>query len=277
MSQPPIRLIALDLDGTLVDLGLKFSPRVKATIAAAQARGVGVTLATGRSLISARPFAEALNICMPLICYQGGLIVECDGRVLHRAVLGRHLAAQVLALSESNGWHATLYREGEFYLSELRRPLEFYQGFLNPVIHQAADLHELLDRDPDKLIIITEGNGDEILAGLRQHLDGQASIVRSHELFIEVNPLGVDKGAGLAWTADYLGVPQACVMAVGDQDNDVPMLAWAGLSVAMGDGSPAAQAAADWIAPTLEEDGAAVAIEKFVLDQSPVKLTERSP
>jgi hypothetical protein len=265
MTQPPIRLIALDLDGTLVDLNLRFSPRVKAAITAAQTRGIGVTLATGRSLISARPFAEALNICMPLVCYQGGLIVECDGRVLHRAALDRHLAAQVIALAESNAWHATLYREGEFYLSELRRPLDFYEGFLNPVVHHVTDLHGLLDQDPDKLIIITEGNGDEILAGLRQRFDSQMAIVRSHELFIEVNPLGVDKGAGLAWAADYVGVPQAHVMAVGDQDNDVPMIAWAGLGIAMGNGSPAAKAVADWIAPPFEEDGAAVAIEKFAL------------
>jgi hydroxymethylpyrimidine pyrophosphatase-like HAD family hydrolase len=92
-------------------------------------------------------------------------------------------------------------------------------------------------------------------------------IVRSHGLFIEANPLGVDKGNGLAWVADYLGVPQSQVMAVGDQDNDVPMVAWAGLGVAMGNGSLACKAAADWVAPPFEEDGAAAAIERFVLDE----------
>jgi hydroxymethylpyrimidine pyrophosphatase-like HAD family hydrolase len=129
------------------------------------------------------------------------------------------------------------------------------------------DLRPLLDRDPDKVLIIVQENGDEILAMLRERFDGQAEIVRSHDLFIEVNPLGVDKGAGLAWLAGRLGVPQSHVMAVGDQDNDAPMVAWAGWGVAMGGGSPACKAAADWIAPPLAEDGAAVAIEQFVLNE----------
>jgi Cof subfamily protein (haloacid dehalogenase superfamily) len=267
MNHLPYRLVALDLDGTLVDLNFSFSLRVKRAIAAAQGRGIGVTLATGRSPVSTRPFAQALNICLPLICYQGGLIAECDGRVLHRAALDRALAAQAIALAQARGWHVTLYQDGAFYVSELRHPLSFYEGLLNPQVHQVADLRALLDHDPDKLIIIAQGDGDDILAGLRERFDGQMAIVRSHELFIEANPLGVDKGHGLAWVANYLGVPQSQVMAVGDQDNDVPMLAWAGLGVAMGSGSPACKAAAGWIAPAFEEDGAAVAIERFALGE----------
>ena len=98
---------------------------------------------------------------------------------------------------------------------------------------------------------------------MHERFDGQMQIVRSHELFIEANPLGVDKGTGLAWLAGHLGVPQSQVMAVGDQDNDAPMVAWAGLGVAMGNGSAACKAAADWIAPPMSKDGAAVAIERF--------------
>ena len=262
----PCRLIALDLDGTLMALDLKFSPRVRHAVAVAQERGIAVTLATGRSPLSTCPFAAELDIRVPLICYQGGLIAQRDGRLLHRATLESHLAAQVIDLAQSHGWHVTLYQDGAFYLPELRHPLSFYEGFLNPSVHQVADLRSLLDHDPDKMIIIAQGNGDEILAGLREHFDGQMQIVRSHELFIEVNPLGVDKGSGLAWLSNYLSVPQAQVMAVGDQDNDAPMIAWAGLGVAMGNGSPACKAAADWIAPPLEEDGAAVAIERFALN-----------
>lgn len=265
MTHPLYNLIALDLDGTLMDLDLQVSPRVERAIAAAQERGIAVTLATGRSPISTRPFAEKLDIRVPLVCYQGGLIASRDGRVLRRATLASHLAAQVIELGQSRDWHVTLYQDGAFYLPELRLPLSFYEGFLNPSVRQVADLHALLDHDPDKMIIITQDNGDEILAGLRECLDGQAQIVRSHELFVEVNPLGVDKGSGLAWLAKYLNVPQSRVMAVGDQDNDTPMLAWAGLGVAMGNASPACKAVANWIAPPLEKDGAAVAIERFAL------------
>jgi Cof subfamily protein (haloacid dehalogenase superfamily) len=267
MTNEPIRLLALDLDGTLFDFNFQFSPRVRRAVAKAQQLGIAVTLATGRSVTSTRPFAEELDIREPLICYQGGWIAERNGRVLHRVALDRNLAAQVIDFAQARNWHVNLYCDGQLYLTELRHPLSFYEGLLNPAAQHVSDLHALLDRDPDKVLIVTEGNGDEILASLRERFDGQMEIVRSHDLFIEANPLNVDKGTGLAWLAMYLGVPQSQVMAVGDQDNDAPMVAWAGLGVAMGNGSPACKAVADWIAPPLDQDGAAVAIERFALNE----------
>ena len=267
MTNEPIRLLALDLDGTLFDFNFQFSPRVRRAVAKAQQLGIAVTLATGRSVTSTRPFAEELDIREPLICYQGGWIAERNGRVLHRVALDRNLAAQVIDFAQARNWHVNLYCDGQLYLTELRHPLSFYEGLLNPAAQHVSDLHALLDRDPDKVLIVAEGNGDEILAGLRERFDGQMEIVRSHDLFIEANPLNVDKGTGLAWLAVYLAVPQSQVMAVGDQDNDAPMVAWAGLGVAMGNGSPACKAVADWIAPPLDQDGAAVAIERFALNE----------
>jgi hydroxymethylpyrimidine pyrophosphatase-like HAD family hydrolase len=161
----------------------------------------------------------------------------------------------------------TLYQDERLYLTEFRRPVEFYGGLLNPSAQLVPDLYSLLDHDPDKVLVIAEGNGDEIYAEMHARFDEQMQIVRSHELFIEANPLGADKGQGLAWLAEYLRVPQPQVMAVGDQDNDAPMVAWAGLGVAMGNASAPCKAVADWIAPPISEDGAAAAIERFVLDE----------
>ena len=267
MTNEPIRLLALDLDGTLFDFSFQFSPRVRWAIAEAQRRGLAVTLATGRSITSTRPIAQELDIREPLICYQGGWIAETNGPVLHRVALDRNLAAQIIDFAQARHWHVNLYRDGQLYLTELRHPISFYEGLLNPAAQHVPDLHALLDHDPDKVLIVAEGgNGDEILADLRERFDGRMEIVRTHDLFIEANPLNVDKGTGLAWLAGRLGVPQSQVMAVGDQDNDVPMVAWAGVGVAMGNGSPACKAVADWIAPPLAKDGAAVAIERFVLN-----------
>jgi hydroxymethylpyrimidine pyrophosphatase-like HAD family hydrolase len=99
---------------------------------------------------------------------------------------------------------------------------------------------------------------------MRAAFDEQIHIVPSHPYMVEGLPAGVDKGQGLAWLADYCGIPQTAVLAVGDNDNDVPMILWAGVGVAMGNASPAARAAADWVAPPVAEDGAAAALEKFV-------------
>ena len=96
----------------------------------------------------------------------------------------------------------------------------------------------------------------------------RAIVVQSHAMFAEVNPLGAHKGAGLARLAESLGIQQEEVMAIGDQDNDVPMVAWAGLGVAVGNASVACQAAAKVVTADVSEDGAAVAIEQFVLGKA---------
>jgi HAD superfamily hydrolase (TIGR01484 family) len=114
-------------------------------------------------------------------------------------------------------------------------------------------------------VIAEPPEADGIEAELRRCLEGRIEIVRSHAAVVEGNPLGVSKGKALRWLADRIGIPQAQTMAIGDRDNDASMIAWAGIGVAMAGGSPAARSAADWTAPTLAEDGAAQAIERFVL------------
>ena len=85
-------------------------------------------------------------------------------------------------------------------------------------------------------------------------------------MFIEVVPLGVDKGAALAWLAQHFDIPREEVLAAGDQENDLAMIKWAGVGVAMGNATPPVQKVADWIAPPVTEDGAAVLLERFVLN-----------
>lgn len=264
------KLIALDLDGTVFGEDQAASPRVRHAIAQAQAIGVRVTVATGRSYLSTHPCAQQLGIVEPYICYQGGLIVQPDGAVLHRVTLHPDLAEQILRTADELGWHAVLYVEGQTYATELRYPAPFYERLINPSVQQVDNLYRLLDRQADKVLMVAQdaGHAEIIYAEMQRRFADRMQIVRSHPLFVEANPPGVNKGAGLAWLANYLRVPQAQVMAIGDQDNDAPMLAWAGLGVAMGDASAACRAAAAWIAPPLSQDGAAVAIERFVLNRA---------
>jgi hydroxymethylpyrimidine pyrophosphatase-like HAD family hydrolase len=90
------------------------------------------------------------------------------------------------------------------------------------------------------------------------------SIVPSHPILVEGLPRGLNKSVGLAWLAEHLGIARDEVLAVGDNDNDVEMLRWAGVGVAMGNSSPAALAAADWVAPDVSADGAAIALERYL-------------
>lgn len=223
-----IRLLALDLDGTLFGDDGVVRPRVRRAIAAALERGVIVTLATGRAFDVAARYARDLGIEAPLICYQGAVIQDmATGQVLYTEALPADVLPEIVTLAEERGW----------------------------------DLHFSTARSKPS----SADQAEAILAELSTRFAGRLNIVRSHDILIEGIAAGVTKGRALAKLAGMLGAPQAAVMAIGDHDNDAPMIAWAGLGVAMGDAAPTARAAARWLAPPLAEDGAAVAIERFVL------------
>lgn len=264
-----IELLALDVDGTLIDESLTIAHRVRGAVNQVLQQGVTVTLATGRMLEATAPFADELGIEAPLICYQGGLIQapHADGP-LHRSTMDPGIVRDALLWGIEQGWHAVLYADSALFIAEKRYPESFYRDLLGANLHWVDDLAAVIDHhEPLKfLFIAAPPEADEIEAAMRQRFQGRLEVVRSHQNFVEGNPLGVSKGDALHRLADYLDVPQARVMAVGDQGNDVSMLAWAGVGVAMGDGSPAAKAVADWIAPSFSEDGAAVAIERFILN-----------
>jgi Cof subfamily protein (haloacid dehalogenase superfamily) len=264
-----IRLAAFDLDGTLMNDDMIISARVRQAIAAAQQRGVVVTLATGRMLDFLRPIAQDLGITAPLICYQGGLIQAPDADVpLYRATLEPALVREVLEWQAQRDARIFLYAGEDVFLTERRHPDEYYHYMLGERLVWVDDLATVLDHhEPVKFIIMLESHeADQVRVELQQRFGKRMEVTRSHELIVEGNPPGVSKGEALRLLADCLQVPQTQVLAVGDQDNDVPMLIWAGMGVAMGNGSPAVKAVADWVAPSLAEDGAAVAIERFVLD-----------
>jgi Cof subfamily protein (haloacid dehalogenase superfamily) len=167
-------------------------------------------------------------------------------------------------------WQLALYAGDAVYLTKKRYPEQLYLDLAGHNLIWVDDLSSVIEKhQPIKLCIFGEPHAAARLEPeLRHMFDGRLGVIRSHAMFVDINPLGVSKGDALQRLAAHLGIHQAQVMAVGDQDNDVPMITWAGVGVAMGNSSPAAKAAADWVAPPLAQDGAAVAIERFVLDSS---------
>jgi Cof subfamily protein (haloacid dehalogenase superfamily) len=267
-----IQLVALDLDGTLIDdvVG-KSSARVRQAISAAQARGVVVTLATGRMFEFTLPYARDLNITAPLICYQGGLIRSPDSEFpLYRATMDPALVREVLEWRDRHDRHLILYADDRVFLDDRRHPQSFYREMLGDRLVWLDDISSALEQHKaiKFLVFVEPHETNHVETELRQLFGTRLEVTRSHAQIVEGNGAGVSKGDALRRLAAHLGVPQARVMAVGDQDNDASMIAWAGVGVAMGNGSPATKAVADWIAPPVTEDGAAVAIERFVLNDS---------
>jgi Cof subfamily protein (haloacid dehalogenase superfamily) len=266
------RLVALDLDGTLVGHDLQLSPRVKAAVAEAQARGVLVCVATGRGPSPADQFAEALGLKAPLICFQGGLVYDyLERRTLYETRLDPHVVPVVAGLAEAHGWNLQFETPHMIYLPRQSGQPDALMALLSVSNWtRVDDFVRDMPETPHKFILSVHdpAERDALVDTLRARLDeaGLAlTVVASHPILVEGLPLGLNKAVGLAWLAQGLNIPREAVLAVGDNDNDVAMLAWAGQSVAMGNASPAAREAAGWVAPDVAHDGAAVAIEKFVL------------
>ncbi len=271
--RPPIRLAALDLDHTLVGPDLTLRPRVKEAVAGALARGVAVTIATGRGPAITGRYAAELGLTTPIICFQGGLVYDYQAqRVLHEVRLDPTVIPIVAQMAERHGWNLQFETPTMSYLPRVSgHPQELLDLLRLAGWRRVDNFMTDLPETPHKFILTVNdpAQRDTLAAELRERLAEAGldlTVVPSHPILVEGLPAGLSKATGLAWLADYLGVARAAVLAVGDNDNDAPMLEWAGVGVAMGNASPAARAAADWMAPSVADDGAAVALEKYVLD-----------
>ncbi len=262
-----IRLIALDLDQTVFGIDLTVSPRVQAAISRAKSLGAALSIATGRDVKLAAKFAQELGATAPIICAQGGCIYEHQREeVLHDVRLKLEIIPRILKAAQHFGWNIHFEVFDRVYLpAQSNHPPVFFELLRYSHWARVGNLLKDMPERPHKLIVTLPDPGDRlrVMAELKEALGSKTTIVASHPYLVEGLPAGVDKGQGLAWLAKHLRINRAEVLAIGDSDADVPMIEWAGVGVAMGNGSAAAKAAADWVAPTLEEDGAATAIERF--------------
>jgi Cof subfamily protein (haloacid dehalogenase superfamily) len=263
------RLLAVDLDGTIVDGDLQISARVRAALLQAQDAAVHVTLASGRPPGQVLALAKDLSIHEPIICHQGAVVKHPDTLAVyfHHGV-PVHLAREFIDLARDHGWSLCMFLDDQLYAECFTPAVRFFAEF-SPIpegLQVVEDLHSVLGHAPTKLIVIVEAEqGAAVDAILQARFAGTLHVARSFPRFVEVTSLAASKGQALAALANLLNVSQHQTVAIGDNDNDADMVAWAGLGVAMGNASPKVKAVADYVAPTIEADGAAEAVERFIL------------
>jgi Cof subfamily protein (haloacid dehalogenase superfamily) len=275
-------LVVLDLDGTILDKRFEngISPEVIKTIAEVQAMGVPVTLATGRIFDYVRGSCELLSITLPVVTTQGAIVAHpITGEVICETLLTAETAQQVARwIDESRCVTA-------FYLSNGKGGTHIYQNreepdapghdydhlFGHPRQMQPLFAELQAEGGPQtalKFIIFNElGRERDLIPLLAEQFGSLLHVTRTHNLLVEGTAPGVDKGQGLRRLLEYLDIEPARVMAIGDNENDIPILEMVGFGVAMGQASEKVKAVADWVAPPIEEDGAAVAMRKFILGQ----------
>jgi hydroxymethylpyrimidine pyrophosphatase-like HAD family hydrolase len=274
------RLLALDIDGTLLRSDKAISERTYAALAAARARGVRLVLVTGRRYPAAREVARQLGADTPLILHNGALVVE-EGRVVRCRPLAAEVAAEAVRLARAEGADPVLHlgQQGEGRLvveapARASRLLSFYLRAAGSDVLEVPDLVAAIEEDPIQVMFGGPIEPMASLAGrLRSSLGARARIERTVYPEPGVGILDVlHPAAGKAEALDFLrgrwGVSAAATLAVGDNWNDREMLEQAGLGLVMGNADPAMLQLGLPVLPTNDKDGVAVAIERNILAAS---------
>lgn len=263
-----LRLVALDLDGTLLGNDLRLRPRVIDAVRRMQERGVQGCLVTGRMYRASLPFARELKFTAPIVCYQGAAVFDpASGQRLLDVPLPSEEALALSAYAHENHLHIQLYANDNYYCEERNRYTEMYARIsgVEPVIVPSLAA-QFANSDATKCCIIAEPDVvARHLERVRELCGDDAYVTRSIPWFLEVMNAAVNKGTSLALVARRLGIPLGEVMAVGDSWNDAPLLEAAGFAVAMGSAPEELVAVADALVGDVEHDGVAQAIERYVL------------
>jgi cof-like hydrolase len=265
------KMIVLDLDGTLTNNKKEITPRTKQALMQAQAAGLHVVLASGRPTYGIVPLAEELKLKDNggyILAFNGGKIIDCtNNKVLFEQKLDEQLVPILFQEAKKAGMEILTYQgEGiaatnkddkyvqhEAFINKM--PVTQYDDFLNQLVYPINKC--LIVGDPTPL--------HELEIRLAKELEGKMDVYRSADFFLECVPLGIDKARALDRLISSLGISREEVIACGDGYNDLSMIRFAGLGVAMANAAKDIQSEADFVTLSNEEDGVAHVIEHFIL------------
>lgn len=265
-----VRVVALDLDGTLVDTRtLEISPADAAAVRATAGRGVAVVLATARWPSSARQFQQALGIAGPLICHNGALVVDAAGAELARFAIDPDTAVRIVRAAVERGLYPTPIVDDVVYArpkpDQSAGRFDVSRGSHELWLEVVEDLLPVVARGPMDIGVFGEGveaildlTLDEKVAAFRYFAGGKfAGAIFHHP--------GASKGNALRLLCERLGVSLADVLAIGDSEADAAMLEVAGIAVAPANAPEDVRRLAHWVAPPQHEAAVAATLERFVL------------
>ena len=263
------KLIALDLDGTLTNSRKEISPRNREALIRVQQQGVLLTLASGRPTYGIAPLADELRMQDFggfVLAYNGGEVICWETKeMVYAKVLPEEAMPVIYDCVRSCGQTLLTYSGAEVLTEHAS----------NPYVQQAARRNRMAVRETNDFLTevvapvpkcLAVGNPEELTpleAVLRVRLSGQVNVFRSEPYFLEIVPAGIDKAAGLDIILGLKGIRREETVAIGDGFNDVPLMQLAGVGVAMGNAQEPVKRAADWVAPSNDDDGVAAAIARF--------------
>ncbi len=266
------RMIASDLDDTLLDDNSEISARNKQAIRSAVDMGVKFVIATGRMFKTSSRYMQDLELeCdWPLINYHGALVKTAQSKkiVLHRP-LDNDLAIAIAEEAEAQGCHVSVFINDSLYVDAESDYSRYYQSLTNIPLDKVGKLSRYLVEtgvNPSKISIIKwDGGIDETERYFKKAFNGRINALQSRPYFLEITDRLATKGQTLRWLAEQEGIKQEEIIAFGDGYNDLDMVIYAGLGVAVANARKEVLEAADLVTKSNSEHGVARVIEDYIL------------
>ena len=260
--------MASDIDGTLLRTDGTISPRTRAAVAAVEDAGIGFVLVTGRPPRWLAPVRDQLDHAGLAVCANGALVIDLDTEeVVQVNAFDPDVVLEVIgALRAVSGAFAFGVEWPDGFAHEGRYPKGIRQSELvEHAVFGVTDDREFTARPVAKLLVrAPDVRIEDVAPEVAAAVDGRATVTFSSTGLLEISAAGVDKAAALARLADERGVDADDVVAFGDMPNDVPMLRWAGLGVAVANAHDHVLEAADEVTGANDDDGVAAVLERLI-------------
>lgn len=260
-----IKMIATDIDGTILPYHGEFSQKTKDCIKRLNDSGIKVILVTGRMHSSATPLAAQLGLNLPIISYQGGLIKDMSGKTLFQTELNSDVAKEIINWGRKNNVHLNLYIDDKLYVEQDDEIIKYYiQGKF--VDYTVCSFDDLEIKNVNKLLAIDIHDADRVTSwvDILKEKYPDLYIVKSTPYFCEIGSANAKKSLGVEFLCKMWGIDKSEVMAIGDQNNDIDLIQAGGIGIAMENGTPELKQVADYITNSVENDGFVSAVEKFI-------------
>jgi len=262
-GNPQIRLIALDIDGTLLTGDRAVSDRTKGVIDRVKEMGIYVVLISGRSFSAVKPLYDQLQLHAPVVCYNGAGVFDGDtGETLFSREIDDWHTRRIVDAARSRDIHVQLFKGDEFYYERVRPEAVNYENHIN-LRGTVVNFDEMEDLRVLKALCLGEHEKLlELSDDIRRAYGSRIYQVFSFPTFLEIMHERVNKREGLKAVSRQFGIDPESIVAFGDGQNDIEMLQFAGIGVAMDNASDPVKEAADSIAPSNNDDG----VSRFLED-----------
>ena len=263
-----IKMLVLDIDGTIIKKDFTYSLALKDTLLQLQEDGVKVVIATGRMHHGAVPLIKELGLNTPAVSYQGGMVrnwLENDD-ILYSKRMSAEQAKKVIDYFRSQKVHINAYSCDKLFVEQDDELIKEYVENRYVPYYVLDNLEELDLSQLNKLLCIEPNpqKMEKVVKELSELVNDELFVVKSMHHYCEVTHPQATKGKAIEFLCKYWNIDISETMAIGDNDNDIDMIKTACIGVAMGNGTPNLKAAADFVTKSVEEDGVVYAVEKFI-------------